>query len=160
VANLVFRLFISIFKFPVLRFTIAIVWNNSIAFYVFITRTTTSSTDFGVLVYVIGYLNPFTNVPISYTNLLRNSNSNANPFIDPSILTSIYIFNGPIIAKEGYVSTLFVYSLVYWPSFICCCCKCYYKCCGLPMVSIQSSYTSPSKCKCSSPFGNLMSFPS
>ncbi len=25
------------------------------------------------------------------------------------------------------------------------------------MVSIQSSYTSPSKCKCSSPFGNLVS---
>jgi hypothetical protein len=25
------------------------------------------------------------------------------------------------------------------------------------MVSIQSSHTSPSKCRCSSPFGNLMS---
>ncbi len=37
-----------------------------------------------------------------------------------------------------------------------CCSKCY-KCCGLIMVSIQSSYTFTSKCKCSSPLGNLMS---
>ncbi len=56
----------------------------------------------------------------------------------------------------------FVYSLVACGPFcVCCyccncCCKCW-KCCGLTMVSIQFSYTSPSKCKCSSPFGNLMS---
>jgi hypothetical protein len=57
--------------------------------------------DFGVLVYFIKYLNPFTNVSISYTNLLPNSNSNGNPFIDPSILTSVYIFNGPTTTKES-----------------------------------------------------------
>jgi hypothetical protein len=31
------------------------------------------------------------------------------------------------------------------------------KCCGLAMVSILSSYTFPSKCKCSSSFRNLVS---
>jgi len=39
-----------------------------------------------------------------------------------------------------------------------CCCKCW-KCFGHTMVSIQSSHTSPSKCKCSSPSRNLVMFP-
>ncbi len=38
-----------------------------------------------------------------------------------------------------------------------CCCKCCCKCCELEVVSIQSSYISPSKCRYSSPFGNLVS---
>jgi hypothetical protein len=38
-----------------------------------------------------------------------------------------------------------------------CCSKCS-KCCGLLVVPIQSSYTFPSKCKCFSPFGNLVMF--
>jgi uncharacterized membrane protein len=101
VVNLFFKLFTSIFKFPIFKLTIVIVWNNLIAFYVCITFTTTSSMDFGVLVYVIRYLNPFTNVSISYTNLLPNSNSNGNPFIDHGILTSTYIFNGLTTTKEG-----------------------------------------------------------
>ncbi len=37
-----------------------------------------------------------------------------------------------------------------------CCCKCC-KCLGFIVVSIQSSHISPSKCRCSSPFGTLMS---
>ncbi len=49
-----------------------------------------------------------------------------------------------------------IYNLVVCrPSCVCycCCCKCY----GLALVSVQSSYTFQSKCRCSSPFENLVS---
>ncbi len=49
-----------------------------------------------------------------------------------------------------------IYSLVaFRPSCVCCFCCC--KCCGLAVVFLQSSYTFPSKCRCSSPFENLVS---
>ncbi len=89
--------------------------------------------------------------------------SNGNPFIDLGLLIGTCSFNGLNIVKEGYVSIFFVYSHVACRfSCICCyrcckcCCKCY-KCCGLTVVSIQSSYTFPSKSRCSSPFRNLVS---
>ncbi len=100
------------------------------------------------------------NDPISFTNLLHSSNSNSNPFVDHGLLLGTYIFYGLNTSKEGCVSTFFVYSLVTCrPSYVYCCCCCYYcwKCCGLVVFSIQFSYTSSSKCKCSLPFGNLVS---
>jgi hypothetical protein len=97
-------------------------------------------------------LDPCVDDPISCTNLLPNSNSNGNPFVNPGLLTSTCTSNSLNSTKEKIVSTLFVYSLIVCKSscdYCCCCCKCCckcWKCCGLPMVSIQSS-----------PFGNLMS---
>jgi len=123
----------------------------------------TSSTDFGVLVYVVGFLDPSTNDPISCTNMLPSPNSNGNPFVDLGLLIGTCTYNGLNTAKEGCVSILFVYNpIACRPSCVCCycCCKCYckcWKCCGLIVVSIQSSYTFPSKCRCSSPFKNLVS---
>jgi hypothetical protein len=108
-------------------------------------------------------LDPCIHDPISCTNMLPKSNSNENPFVNPSQLTGTYNYDGLNSIKESFVTSLFVYSpIVCKPScvYCCYCCKCCYKCwksCGLLKVSIQSSYTSPSRCKCSSPFGNLMS---
>jgi hypothetical protein len=66
-------------------------------------------------------------------------------------------------SKACCVTTLSICNLVACrPSCVCycccykCCSKCY-KCCGLTMVSIQFSYTFASKCRCSSPFENLVS---
>lgn len=60
------------------------------------------------------------------------------------------------LQKKGFISTFSVCSPVACrPSCVFCCCCC--KCCGLVVVSVQSSYTSPSKCKCSSPSRNLVS---
>ncbi len=74
--------------------------------------------------------------------------------------TSSYV--GLNFSKVGWFATFFVYSLVAYRPFCvcCCCCKCCCKCWnyfGFAMVSIQFSHTSPSKCRCSSPSGNLMS---
>ncbi len=123
---------------------------------------TTSSTNFGVLVYVIGSLDPFINDPSSYTIFLPNSNSNGNPFADSS-LGGAYSFVGLNSSKVGCVTTFSIFSSIACiPSYVCyycyckCCSKCY-KCCELAMVSIQFSHTSLSMCKCSSPSGNLIS---
>jgi hypothetical protein len=139
------------------------VWNSSIALSTCITSTTTSSSNFSVLIYVIGSLDPSTDDPISYTNLFAISNSNGNPFANAGLLTSTCSFDGLNTSKEGCGSTSFVCSSVACrPSCVCyccyckCCCKCC-KCCGLAVVSIQSSYTSPSKHICSSPSGNYVS---
>jgi hypothetical protein len=78
VANLFFKLLTSKFKFPIFRLTIAIVWKNSTTFYACITSIITFPTNFGVFVYVVGFLDPFANDRISCTNLLPNSNSNGN----------------------------------------------------------------------------------
>ncbi len=123
---------------------------------------TTSSTYFGVLVCVIGFLDPSINDPSSRTILLPNSNSNWNPFIDFGLLGGTCSSAGLNSSKAGHVTTFSFCSLIacrpscvyYWF-----CYKCYSKCCkcrGLVVVSIQSSYTFPSKCRCSSPFGNLV----
>jgi hypothetical protein len=162
-ANFFFWLLTSIFKFPIFRFTIAIVWNNSATFYVCITSTTTSSINFGVLVCVVGFLDPFVDNTISCTNLLPSSNSNGNPFANYGLLIGTCSSDGLNSTKEGFVSTLSVCSLVacrpscvYYYCYYKSCYKCS-KCCELLVVSIQSSYTSATKCRCSSPFGNLVS---
>jgi hypothetical protein len=166
VANLFFKLLTSKFKFPVFKLIIAIVWNNSTTFYACIIFVATSSTNFGVFVDVVGFLDPSKDDPISCTNLFLSSNSNGNLSVDLGLLLTTCISDGLNIAKEGYVSTLSVCSpLAYRPSCVYYCCCCYYckwcckcwKCCGLAMVSIQSSYTLSSKCRCYSPFGNLVS---
>ncbi len=156
-ANLFFRMFISKIKFPIFRFIIPMVSNNLVALFAFITFAATSSTDFGVLVYVIGSLDVSIDDPNSYTILLPNSNSNRNPSIDFTLLSGICNSVGLNFSKASCVTTLFVYSsIAYRPSYIYCCCfykccsKCY-ECCGLIVVSIQSSYTFASKCKCFSP---------
>jgi hypothetical protein len=122
--------------------------NNSTRLFAFISFASTSSTNFGVLVYVIGSIDPFANDP--------SSNSNGNPFVDSSLLSGTFSSAGLDSSKAGCLATLSICSS------ICCRPLCvyycyYYKCCGLAVVSIQSSYTFASKCKCSSPFGNLVS---
>jgi len=95
--------------------------------------------------------------------LFPSLNSNGNPSADPGLLIDTYSSNGLNFAKEGSISTIFVCNPVACrPSYVYCsyyykyCCKCW-KCCEFSMVSIQSSYTSPSKCRCSSPSRNLVS---
>jgi hypothetical protein len=152
--------FTSKVKFPIFKLTLTMVWNNSVALSTFITSTTTSSADFGVLVCVRGSPSPSIDDPSSYTILLPNSNSNGNPSIDSGLPCSTCSSARLNSSKVGCVATLFVCnSVACRPSYVCycCCCKCCCKCFGLAMVSIQSSHTSPSKCKCSSHSGNLMS---
>jgi hypothetical protein len=156
-------MFTSRIKFPIFRLTIAMVWNNITSLYAFITYVVTSSTDFGVLVCVVRSPNPFVADPNSCTILLPSSNSNGNPLANFGLLDGTCNSTGLNFSKVSYVATLFVCSLVaYRPYCVCCCyyCKYYYKCWKcfeLAMVSIQYSHTSPSKCRCSLPFRNLMS---
>jgi hypothetical protein len=119
VINLLFKLFTFKFKFPIFKLIIAIVWNNLVSFYAWITSIAISSTNFGVLVYVVGFLDPSTDDPISCTNLLPNSNSNGNPSVNPSLLFGTCISNGLNIAKEGYVSTLSICSPSSMYTFLC-----------------------------------------
>ncbi len=56
--------------------------------------------------------------------------------------------------KVSYVATLFVYSSVVCSPSCVCCCKCW-KCFGLAWFPSDLHYLS--KCRCSSPFLNLMS---
>jgi hypothetical protein len=135
------------------------VWNNSIILFAFIFSTTTSSTNFSVLVSVVGSLDPSTYDPYSYTIIIPNWNSNGNPSIDFGILGGIYSSIGLNSLKANCVTTFSIYSSVACVCYCCyckCCSKCC-KCCGLTVVSIQSAYTFASKCRCSSPFGNLVS---
>jgi len=133
------------------------VWSNLTTLFTFITSITTSSTDFGVLVYVIGSPNPSIDDPNSCTILLPSSNSNGNPSANSSLLGGTYRSIGLNFAKTSCVTILSICnSIACRPSCVyCCCCKCW-KYFGLVMVSIQSSHTSPSKSKCSSPFRNLI----
>jgi hypothetical protein len=144
VVNLFFKLFTFKFKFPIFILIIAIVWNNYITLFVCITSTTTSSTNFGVLVYVVGFLNPSTKDPSSCTNLLPNPKSNDCSFIESSLLTSTYNSCGLNIVTRVCVPILSICILVGYRLacvYYCCCwcCKCYYKCwkcCGLSWLSI------------------------
>ncbi len=159
VTNLFFKVFTLRVKFPIFRFKIAMVWNNLVALFAFITSTSTSSIDFGVLIYVVGSPYPFANDPSSYTILLPNSNSNGNPFTIFCLLGGTCSSVGLNSSKASCVTMLLACSLItYWPScvYYCCCCKCW-KCFGLTIISIQSSHTSLLKYRCSSPFGDLMS---
>jgi hypothetical protein len=107
------------------------VWNNSTTLFACITSTTTSSTNFGVVICVVRSLDHSIDEPISYTNLFAISNSNGNPSVDFGLLTSTYSFDGLNNSKEGCGSTPFVWNLVaYKLSYVCycCCCKCCCKC--------------------------------
>jgi hypothetical protein len=104
------------------------------------------STNFGVLVCVVGFWDPSAKDPNSYTNLFPNPNSNGCPFANFGLLAGTCNFGGLNTTTWVCVPTLFVYSLVTCrPPFVCCfccCCKCYCKCCkccGLSWLSIQSS---------------------
>jgi len=133
-----FRLLTSISKFTIFIFIIAIVWNNSTAFCVCITSAATSFTDFGVFVYVIGFLDPSIDDPIPCTNLFPSSISNENPFVDHDLLTNTCNFDGLNFAKESFISILFVCNLVTCrPSYVYYCCHC--KCCwnGENVVDFQ-----------------------
>jgi hypothetical protein len=115
---------------------------------------------FGVFFCVIGFLNPSTDDPNSCIIIFPNSNSNGNPFVDSGLLSGAYNFTHLNTAKASCVTTFSIYnSVAYRPSclYYCWYCKFCSKCCGLAVVSIQSSSTFPSKCKCSSPSKNLVS---
>jgi hypothetical protein len=87
-----------------------------------------------------------------------SSNPNGNPFANLGLLIGTYSFNGLNSKNKGFVFTLSVYNpIAYRLSCVYKCCCRWWKRCGLLVVFMQSSYTSPSKCKCSSPFGNLVS---
>ncbi len=95
----------------------------------------TSSINFGVLVYVIGFIDPFANDPNSSTILLPSSNSNQNPFVDSTLLGGTSSFVGLNSSEASFFATFYICSLVsYRPSYVCYCC--YYKCCGFVVVSI------------------------
>jgi hypothetical protein len=132
-----FKLFTSRVKFPIFKLTIAMVKNNSTTLSTHIIFATTSS-NFGVLICVVGFLDPFVDDPNSYTIFLPSSNSNGNPFVDFCLLGGACSYLGLNTSKVGCVATLSIYSLVACrPSYVyyCCCCKCC-KCCGFVVVSI------------------------
>ncbi len=103
-------------------------------------------------------MDPSANDPISCTNL-PSSNSNGNLFIDLGLLIGTYNFNCLNISNKGRGSNPSVCSPIACRPFCVYCCYCckYLKCCGLPMVFVQSSYIFPSKSRCSSPSRNLVS---
>ncbi len=107
-----FKLFTFRVKFCIFKLTIAMVWNNSIALSTCIIFATTFSTNFGVLVYVIGFLNPFVDDPTSYTIILPNSNSNGNPFANFGILGGTCSFDGLNTSKACCVATLSIRDLI------------------------------------------------
>jgi hypothetical protein len=98
--------------------------NNLIVLYAYMTSIVTSSIDFGVLIYVIGFLDPYVNDPISYTNLLPSPNSNGCPFTNLGLLTSTCSSCGLSTTKEGYVSTFSIRSLIACKPYCVCCCYC------------------------------------
>jgi hypothetical protein len=113
------------------------VQNNSATFSTCITSAATLSIDLGVLICVIGFLDPYVEDPNSCTNLFPNPNSNVCPFVDPNILTSIYNSSDLNITKGGCVSILSVCNpLASKPFCVCCCCYCYCKFCGFSWLSI------------------------
>jgi hypothetical protein len=152
VANLFFRLLTSIFKFPIFRLTIAIIWNNSIPFVFALLlhlpppQTCLCHRIFGSFFKQSHLLHQFSpQLKFKWKSLCKSWFTNYT-----------YSSNSLNSTKEGFVCTFFVCSpITCKPSCVCYCCC--YKCCELLVVSIQSSYTSPSKCKWSSPFRNLVS---
>jgi hypothetical protein len=114
------------------------VLNNSTTLSTCITFVATLSIDFGVLVYVVGFWDPYVEGPSSCTNILPNPKSNVCPSIDLGLLISTCNFGGLNITKGGCVSILFVCSPLACKPFCVCCCCCYYycKCCGLSWLSI------------------------
>jgi hypothetical protein len=84
--------------------------NNLTALFTFITSVTTSS-DFGVLVCVIRFLDPSVD-PNSCTILLPSLNSNGNPFANFGLLGGTCNSMGLNSSKPSYVTTFSVYSSV------------------------------------------------
>ncbi len=80
VINLNNKLLTSRFKFPAFKLTITMVWNNSIILSACNTSIATSSIDLGVLVYVMGFLDPSPKDPNFYIIIL-DLNSNGCPFL-------------------------------------------------------------------------------
>jgi hypothetical protein len=113
------------------------VWNNLTTLSTCITFAATSSTDFGVLICVVQFLDLFAKDPNFCINILPNPNSNGCLSIDHGLLTNTYNFGGLSIATGVCVPTLYVYNLVACRPlcvYSYCCCKCYckcWKCCGL-----------------------------
>jgi hypothetical protein len=135
------------------------VWNNSIALSAFVTSATTSSTNFGVLVCVIGFPYPYVDDPSSYTIILPNSNGSR--FANSSLLSGTYNYASLNSSKTCCVTTLSICSAVacrpscvYYYYCYKCYCKCW-KCFRLVVVSIQSSHISPSKCRFFHPLETL-----
>ncbi len=134
-ANLLLRLLTSKFKFPIFKFTIAMVWNNLATLFACITFVTTLSIDFGVLVYVVGFLDPFTKGPNSCINILPSPSSNECPPTNPTLLIGTCSSSGLNTTIGVCVPILSIYNLVACipPCVYCCCCYCFYfyccKCC-------------------------------
>jgi hypothetical protein len=106
---------------------------------------------------MVGFIDFFVDDPSSWTILLPSLNSNGNPFVDSNLLGGTCSFVGLKFSIASCVTTLFICSSVGYKLS----CVCYYRCCkcyGLVVVSIQSSYTFASKCKCFSPSRNLVSY--
>ncbi len=96
--------------------------------FAYIISTITSSTNFGVIVYVVGFLDPSIDDPISCTNLLPNPNSNGYPFADPCLLTGTCNSDGLNTTKGGCVSTLSICNPIacrfFYVYYCYCCCYC------------------------------------
>jgi hypothetical protein len=104
-------------------------------------------------------MDPSTKDSNSCTNLLPSPNLNGYPFANLGLLTNIYNFGGLNTAKGICVSTLSICSPIDYkfPCVYYCCCYYSCKCYGLLIVSIKSSYMSPSISGCSSALINLVS---
>jgi hypothetical protein len=115
------------------------VWNNSLVLSTCITFVATSFIDLGVLVYVVGFLDPWPKDPNSYIIQFISPNSNGYPCTNPNLLASTCIFGGLNTARGGFVFILsFCSSLACRPCCVYYCC-CYYYCCKfyeLPLLSI------------------------
>jgi hypothetical protein len=121
------------------------VYNNLVVSLACITYVATSPTDLSVLVYIVEFLDPYLENPSSYIILFPSPNSNGCPSTNLGLLVGTYISSGLNTIKRGFVLILsFNNSLACGPPYCCYCCFCYYKFCGLPLLSIQFSYMSPS----------------
>ncbi len=107
----------------------------------------------------MGFLDPCPKDTNSCTILFLSLNSNGCPSTNPGLLVGTYISSGLNTTKGISIPILSFYSsLAYGPPCVCCCyCLCCCKFCGLPLLSIYSSYMSPFVCGCCSTFGDLVS---
>jgi hypothetical protein len=94
----------------------------------------------------MGFLDPFPKDPNFCTILLPSPNSNGYPSTNLGLLVGTYISSGVNIAQGGSVLILSFYnSLAYGPLRVYYCwCFCCSKFCEFLLLSIQSSYMSPS----------------
>ncbi len=138
-ANLLFKLITSKFKFPIFKLTIAMVWNNSTTISAYITSAATSSTNFSVLICLVGFLDPFVEDPSSCSSTPQPK-FKCMSFVNSNLLISTCNSSGLNIVKGGCVSIFSIFSpLACRPPCVCCCYCCCCECCGLSWLSIQSS---------------------